>query len=295
MIKEGEVINNRYKILNTLGHGGMSDVYEARDPIFKRTVAIKILKNEFVDNIENLIRFQNEARISACLNHQNIIKIYDYGIYENLPFIVNEFVKDQTLRDVIDFKKGLSPKETCLIMLQVCDAVKYLHSKKIIHRDLKPQNMFYGVDGTVKLGDFGISIVIGSKLNVYENKNIIGTVQYLAPELIRKEKPSFQTDIFALGICIFEMITGSVPFDSEETKNIVELLLKKDVPSIRKIIPSVPIEIDEIICKATKRNKEERYKTIEELEKDILSVYKNKKIMNKGNSFLSRFFGLSDK
>ena len=260
MININDIINKRYKILGTVGHGGMSDVYQAKDLIFKREVAIKVIKYEFINNIENLIRFQNEARISACLNHPNIIKIFDYGEIDNLPFIVNEFVKDQTLRDVLDFKRALSSKEACSIMLQILDAIIYIHSKNIIHRDIKPQNIFYGVDGSVKLSDFGISVIKGSLMNVNENNKVVGTAQYLAPEIFRGGKPSFQSDIFSLGILFFEIVTGRVPFDAKTPGEVGVLMLENDVPSPKKFMPSIPKEIEEIILKSTSKDLNIRYK-----------------------------------
>ncbi len=293
MITLNQVINERYRILGSVGHGGMSDVYQAKDLIFKREVAIKVIKYEFINNIENLIRFQNEARISACLNHPNIIKIYDYGEIDNLPFIVNEFVKDQTLRDVLDFKRSLSSKEACSIMLQILDAVIYLHSKNIIHRDIKPQNIFYGVDGSVKLSDFGISVVKGSLMNVNENNKVVGTAQYLAPEIFKGNKPSFQSDIFALGILFFEIVTGRVPFDAKNPSEVGVLMLENDVPSPKKFIPSIPSEIEEIVLKATSKDLDYRYQNAKDMKDDIEKVYNNKKIINKGHSLFARIFGLS--
>ena len=293
MININDIINKRYKILGTVGHGGMSDVYQAKDLIFKREVAIKVIKYEFINNIENLIRFQNEARISACLNHPNIIKIFDYGEIDNLPFIVNEFVKDQTLRDVLDFKRALSSKEACLIMLQILDAIIYIHSKNIIHRDIKPQNIFYGVDGSVKLSDFGISVIKGSLMNVNENNKVVGTAQYLAPEIFRGGKPSFQSDIFSLGILFFEIVTGRVPFDAKTPGEVGALMLENDVPSPKKFMPSIPKEIEEIILKSTSKDLNIRYKDAKEMRKDIDKVYNNKKLINKGHSLFARIFGLS--
>lgn len=293
MIRVNDLIGERYKIISELGHGGMSDVFEARDIIFKRTVAIKIIKFENSNKIENLIRFQNEARFSAAFNHPNIVKIYDYGEHNNLPYIVNEYMKSQTLRDVLDYKKNLGLNETCQIMLQLCDAVIEVHSKNIIHRDIKPQNIYYLSDGTVKLSDFGISVLLNSPLNVNENKKVMGTVQYLAPELVYGKKCSFQSDIYAMGITMFELLTGQVPFDASKVSDIAYMQVNDDMPSVLTIIPTLPKEVDRIVQKATAKDVQDRYKTVVELRKDILSLYKNKKLIKKKSNFFVKLFGLA--
>lgn len=293
MIRVNDLIGERYKIVSELGHGGMSDVFEARDIIFKRTVAIKIIKFENSNKIENLIRFQNEARFSAAFNHPNIVKIYDYGEHNNLPYIVNEYMKSQTLRDVLDYKKNLGLNETCQIMLQLCDAVIEVHSKNIIHRDIKPQNIYYLSDGTVKLSDFGISVLLNSPLNVNENKKVMGTVQYLAPELVYGKKCSFQSDIYAMGITMFELLTGQVPFDASKVSDIAYMQVNDEMPSVLTIIPTLPKEVDKIVQKATAKDVQDRYKTVAELRKDILSLYKNKKLIKKKSNFFAKLFGLA--
>ncbi len=293
MIRVNDFIGDRYKIVSELGHGGMSDVFEARDIIFKRTVAIKIIKFEFANKIENLIRFQNEARFSAAFSHPNIVKIYDYGEYNNLPYIVNEYMKCQTLRDTLNYKKSLSLNETCQIMLQLCDAVIEVHSKNIIHRDIKPQNIYYGSDGTIKLSDFGISVLLNSPLNVNENKKVMGTVQYLAPELVYGKKCSFQSDIYAMGITFYELLTGQVPFDGTNVNEVAYMQVNDDMPSALSIIPTLPKEVDKIIQKATAKEQCDRYKTVIEMRHDILSLYKNKKLIKKKSNFFIKLFGLS--
>lgn len=293
MIRVNDLIGERYKIISELGHGGMSDVFEARDIIFKRTVAIKIIKFENSNKIENLIRFQNEARFSAAFNHPNIVKIYDYGEHNNLPYIVNEYMKSQTLRDVLDYKKNLGLNETCQIMLQLCDAVIEVHSKNIIHRDIKPQNIYYLSDGTVKLSDFGISVLLNSPLNVNENKKVMGTVQYLAPELVYGKKCSFQSDIYAMGVTMFELLTGQVPFDASKVSDIAYMQVNDDMPSVLTIIPTLPKEVDRIVQKATAKDVQDRYKTVVEFRKDILFLYKNKKLIKKKSNFFVKLFGLA--
>lgn len=293
MIRINDFIGDRYKIVSELGHGGMSDVFEARDIIFKRTVAIKIIKFDQANKIENLIRFQNEARFSAAFSHPNIVKIYDYGEYNNLPYIVNEYMKSQTLRDTLNYKKNLTLNEACQIMLQLCDALIEVHSKNIIHRDIKPQNIYYGSDGTIKLSDFGISVLLNSPLNVNENKKVMGTVQYLAPELVYGKKCSFQSDIYATGITFFELLTGQVPFDGKKVSEVAYMQVNDDMPSVHSIIPTLPKEVDKIIQKATAKELSDRYKNVYDLRKDILSLYKNKKLIKKKTNFFVKLFGLS--
>ena len=290
MIRVNDVVGQRYKIVNEIGHGGMSDVYEARDVIFRREVALKIIKFENAKKIDNLIRFQNEARFSAAFNHPNIVKIYDYGEYNNLPYIVNEYVKGQTLRDVLDYKRCFSLNESCSIMLQLCEAVKAVHAKNIIHRDIKPQNIYYASDGGIKLGDFGISILLDSDINVNENKKVMGTAQYLAPELVYGEKATFQSDIYSMGITFFELLTGRVPFDAKNPHEVAVMQVEKEMPSPLSINPDLPKEIEYIIFMATKKDLKDRYKTVEEMESDINSLFKNKKIMRKNRGFFSNIF-----
>lgn len=294
MIRINDIVSERYKIVATIGKGGMSNVYEARDFILKRNVAIKFLKPEALKKVDNIIRFQNEARFSSALNHPNIVKIYDYGEYDNTLFIVNEFVKGQTLRDSLDFKGAYTINEACSIMLQLCDSLIYIHSKKIIHRDIKSSNVYILPDGSVKIGDFGISILLDSNLNINENKKIAGTAQYLAPELITgKAGGSYQSDIYALGILFFELITGNVPFDGDNPNDIAIKHVKEVMPSPLKIIPSLPKEAEKIFFKAVDKDLRVRYKTVKQMRDDILNLYKNKKAMKQGRSLLARIFGLS--
>lgn len=294
MIRINDIVSGRYKIVATIGKGGMSNVYEARDFILKRNVAIKFLKPEALKKVDNIIRFQNEARFSSALNHPNIVKIYDYGEYDNTLFIVNEFVKGQTLRDSLDFKGAYTINEACSIMLQLCDSLIYIHSKKIIHRDIKSSNVYILPDGSVKIGDFGISILLDSNLNINENKKIAGTAQYLAPELVTgKAGGSYQSDIYALGILFFELITGNVPFDGDNPNDIAIKHVKEVMPSPLKIIPSLPKEAEKIFFKAVDKDLRVRYKTVKHMRDDILNLYKNKKAMKQGRSLLARIFGLS--
>jgi len=290
MIKVNDFVNNRYKVTGVLGHGGMSEVFSAEDIIFKRIVAIKIIKEAFVSRPESIIRFENEARFSSALNHPNIVKIYDFNKYDDLPYIVNEYVKGKTLKDYIDAKKRFSIQEVCHIMLQLCDAMMYVHNKGIIHRDIKPQNIFYDSNGDVKLADFGISYLLNSNLNVYENKRVMGTAEYLAPEVIRGKTPSFQSDVFAMGVTFYELITGCVPFDGDNPSEIAKMQVNNVIPSPKKIIPNLSDDICEVIFKATNKDLNIRYKNAGEMRTAIHDLV-NKPSSKENKGFFNKLFG----
>jgi len=276
MIKIGDTINGRYKVVGNLGEGGMSTVYEVRDPIFRRHCALKIIKPECATKIENIIRFQNEARFLASFNHPNIVKIYDYGEYNNLPYFICEYINSQTIRDVLDYKRNFSLKEASGIMIQLCDAVSCIHEHNIIHRDIKSQNIYYSYDGSIKLADFGISILLGSKINLNENKKIMGTVQYLAPEIIHGKKPLFQSDIYSMGITFYELLTGKVPFDGSNSDEVARMHLDKKMLSPLKINPTLPFEVERIVFKATEKDPKKRYQSAKDFKEDILSLFDEK-------------------
>ncbi len=295
MIKINDLIDDRYKIKASIGHGGMSDVFEGYDIVMKRAVAFKILNEESVLNPQNLTRFENEARIAASLFHPNIVRIYDYGYYEGAPYIVNELQKGQTLKDALTFKRFFSLPEACQIMIQVLEGLAYIHSKGIIHRDIKPQNIFYGSDGIAKIADFGISIIKYYNLNLDEPKKVVGTAQYLAPEVLRGSKPNEQSDIYAAGVLFFELLTGYIPFDDQNVNVVARAHVNNDIPSPLEYMPMLPQKCEDIVKKATSRNLNYRYLKAEDMLNDIKELYSDKKTIKKSTPLITRLFGLMKK
>ncbi len=288
-IKINEIIDDRYKIIESLGEGGMAVVYKAHDLINDRDVALKMLKQETAANKENLSRFDREARAAASLNHQNIVKVVNVGTYNGLPYMVNEFVNGQNLRQVLDVRGKFSFMEACDIMYQLCSAVLYAHNHGVIHRDIKPQNVFLTTDGTIKLGDFGIATFQNGS-HVTRSEMIIGSVHYIAPEVADGNPASVRSDIYSMGITFFELITGRVPFDSDSLVKVAVMQIKNKFPSVKKFNPKTPECIEQIIYKAVEKNPKDRYPSCDYMRKDIEKILKNPNLLEKKKSFLYSLF-----
>lgn len=293
MIELGSLFQNRYHIQRYIGKGGMADVYEAIDTISKYEVAIKICRDDVESKEEMYQRFLYEIKIAAAIqNHYNIIKIYDYGkTKEQLPYMITEFLYGQTLRDVIDTKRNLGLEETCYIISQLLDALDELHTRGIIHRDVKPQNIYLLPDSTVKLGDFGISIFVSEVSNINEVNKIIGTPQYMAPELAMGKKASFLSDIYAVGITFFELLVGSVPFNGDDPNEILKKQIEQPFPNASNYRTSIPDELVKIINKACEKNPKNRFQNVKEFKDSITILLQDKKKLRTQNWF-ERFFGL---
>ena len=291
-LKIGTLIDGRYRITARIGHGGMAEVYEANDIINKSLVAIKLIKEDLMKNQVNLQRFENEATIAASLNHPNIVKVYNHGKFDNRPYIANEYIKGQNLKDVLDFRSTLPLQEAFSIILQLTDALAYAHSRNITHRDIKPDNIFLLSDGTIKLGDFGIAETDNLNNKSLTSPNaVIGSVHYLAPELARGRHASQKSDIYALGVTFFELITGHVPFERDTAINVAVAHIKDRFPSPKKYIPDCPREIERIIFKCTKKNPKDRYSTFSELHDELLELKNNPQLLKEKKGFFSRIFG----
>ena len=283
-----DLIDDRYRIERKIGEGGMSVVYGATDIITKKPIAIKIIKGDMMGNPINLSRFEREARAAASLSHPNIVRVINLGTYEGRPYMANEFINGQNLRDILD-KRSIGFLEACDIMYQLTSAVAHAHEHSVIHRDIKPQNVYLTADGTIKLGDFGIATFENSA-RLTRSETIIGSVHYLAPEISRGQQVSYQSDIYSLGVTFFELITRRVPFEDDTPVSVAIRHIKDKFPSPRKYIPSTPKEIERIILKACKKNPQERYKTVKDMRKDIERILRNPDLIKEKKSLFSRLF-----
>ena len=288
-LKIGSLVDGRYHITARIGHGGMAEVYEGHDIINKKMVAIKLIREDVMNNPVNLARFQNEASIAASLNHENIVQVYNHGTINGIPYIANEYIKGQTLKEVLDFRSSLPMGEAIDIMLQLAAALNYAHKHGIVHRDVKPDNIYLMGDGTIKLGDFGIAQSNAKFSN--ENNEIVGSVYYLAPEITTGKAATPQSDIYAAGVTFFELITGHAPFIKENPLDIAIAHVKEKFPSPKKYLPNCPKELERIIFKCVRKNPNERYQDANELYADLKALKENPNSFKEKKSLIARIFG----
>ena len=289
-LKIGSLVENRYRVTARIGHGGMAEVYEGNDIIGKKTVAIKLIRKDVMENPVNLIRFKNEATIAASLNHPNIVKVYNHGTVDGVPYIANEFIKGQNLKQVLDFRTSVPIEEAVDYMIQLAAALDYAHQHGIVHRDVKPDNLYVMGDGTIKLGDFGIAQTDASEQLTSKDSEIVGSVHYLAPEITSGRPATGQSDIYSAGVTFFELITGHVPYIKNSAIDIAVAHVKEKFPSPKKYLPNCPKEIERIIFKCVKKNPSERYKTAKELHDDLVAL-KGEKGLKEKKSFFRILFG----
>lgn len=257
-MNNGTVIAGRYILKELIGQGGMADVFLARDSILDRDVAVKILRSHLADDAIYVQRFAREASASATLSHKNIVKIYDVGEDNGNYYLVMEYVPGMTLKELIHKRGAVHIEEAIEIMRQLISGVAEAHRNGIIHRDLKPQNILITDSGILKIGDFGIAMV-QSFAQVTESTTIMGSLHYLAPEIVRGEKATEQSDIYALGIIFYELLRGQVPFNDDAALNIALKHMREDMPSIREFNPTISQGIENVIIKATAKNVEDRF------------------------------------
>lgn len=276
MIKMGNMIGERYEILEPIGTGGMSDVYKAKCHKLNRFVAVKVLKQEFAENTEFVSKFRTEAQAAAGLMHPNIVNVYDVGEENGIHYIVMELVEGITLKRYIEKKARLSVKEAVSIAIQISMGIEAAHNNGIIHRDIKPQNIIISREGKVKVTDFGIAKAATSNTIT---SNVMGSVHYTSPEQARGGFSDEKSDIYSLGITLFEMLTGRVPFNGETTVAIAIKHIQEEMPSPRNYVPEIPISVEQIVLKCTQKSPDRRYQkmpeVVEDLKKSLISPNEN--------------------
>lgn len=268
MITKGQKINDRYKIIKTIGEGGMANVYLALDEILNREVAVKILRGDLAEDEKFVRRFQREAISASSLNHPNIVEVYDVGEDDGSYFIVMEYINGITLKNLVKKRGKLSLIEVVDIMKQLTSGIACAHRNNIIHRDIKPQNVMILDDGKIKITDFGISTALNS-IEMTQTNSVMGSVHYLPPEQASGKATTFKSDIYSLGIVMYELLTGAIPFKGETAVEVAMKQLKEDLPSVVKKNPEIPQSVENILMRACAKNPLNRYDSVEEMYHDI--------------------------
>lgn len=264
----GKKLDGRYEIRELIGVGGMANVYHCYDTIDAREVAIKILKDEFLDNEDFIRRFKNESKAIAVLNHPNIVRVYDVSFGDMIQYIVMEYIDGITLKEYIDMQGVLDWKETVHLTTQILKALQHAHENGIVHRDIKPHNIMLLQDGTIKVTDFGIAR-FSSNATRTMTEQAIGSVHYIAPEQARGEKTDGKTDIYSVGVMMYEMLTGKLPFDGDSAVSVALMQLQANAKRPREINPDIPEGLEEITMKAMQKNPNNRYRSAVEMLSDI--------------------------
>lgn len=280
MLEAGRTLNGRYKIKSLIGTGGMAAVYLAKDLILDRLVAIKVLRLDFRQNDDAMRRFRREALSATQLTHPNIVGVYDVGQSQEMNYIVMEYVEGTDLKDYVRQKGALHPIEAVRIMMQIVSAIAAAHQNRIIHRDIKPQNILIDKEGNVKITDFGIAVAL-SDTSLTQTNTLLGSVHYLSPEQARGGMATIQTDIYALGIVLYELLTGKVPFDGESAVSIALKHFQEPLPSIVNPKAMVPQSLENIVLKATAKDPMHRYKSCYEMFQDLKTCLDSTRLYEK--------------
>lgn len=270
----GKRLDGRYEIIEIIGVGGMAVVYKAFDNIDNRIVAVKVLKDEFLQNEEFRRRFKNESKAIAVLSHPNIVKIYDVSYGDNLQYIVMEYVEGITLKEYIEQQGRLDIREAIYFVTQILRALQHAHDKGIVHRDIKPQNILLVSDGTIKVTDFGIARFSRSETRTMTD-GAIGSVHYISPEQAKGSVTDAKTDLYSVGVVLYEMLTGKVPFQSDNAVSVALMQLQNDPVRPRELNPDIPVGLEQIIIRAMQKNPNDRYQSASEMLLDISEFKKN--------------------
>ncbi len=268
MLSNGQIIGGRYEIVKSIGEGGMANVYLANDKILDRKVAIKVLRGDLANDEKFIRRFQREAQSVANLSHPNIVEVYDVEEEEGQHYIVMEYIEGKTLKQLLQKRGSLTLSEVIDIMLQLTDGLAHAHDAYIIHRDIKPQNIMIQDDGLVKITDFGIAMALNAT-QLTQTNSVMGSVHYLPPEQANGKSSTIKSDIYSLGILMYELITGSVPFKGDNAVEIALKHLKEKIPSIRRQNPTIPQSVENIVLRATAKNPKNRYDSVKDMNRDL--------------------------
>lgn len=268
MINKGYLLGDRYRIIDTLGEGGMANVYLAEDIILQRKVAVKILRLDLQKEPQTLARFQREALATSELSHPNIVMVLDVGTDHGLPYMVMEYVDGPDLKEYIRVNSPLNLGNIIKIMDQILSAMSLAHKHNVIHRDLKPQNILMDKHGNIKIADFGIAVALNQN-SVTQTNSAIGSVHYMSPEQTRGGLVTKQSDIYSLGIILYELITGNVPFNGDSAVSIALKHAQEPIPSIRKQDPNIPQPLENVVLKATAKDPRDRYNSAKEMKDDL--------------------------
>lgn len=268
MLAIGTVLAGRYELLEKIGSGGMAIVFRGRDEKLQRYVTVKILREEFIGDEEFIARFRSEALAAARLSHPNIVRVYDVGQDGTIYFIVMEYIHGDTLKEAIKEKAPFDTKSTVNVALQIASAISHAHKNHIVHRDIKPQNILVGTDGIVKVTDFGIARAANGA-TMATSTTAMGSVHYFSPEQARGGYVDEKSDIYSLGITMFEMVTGQLPFQANTSVAVAMKQINEELPDIRQYNPKVSVSLEAIIKKATRKKSDERYATVEEMIEDL--------------------------
>ena len=269
MLSKGQKINDRYEIVKSIGEGGMANVYLANDTILERKVAVKVLRGDLSADDKFIRRFEREAQSVSNLSHPNIVEVYDVGVEDNQHYIVMEYIEGKTLKQLLKKRESLTLTEVIDIMTQLTDGMAHAHESYIIHRDIKPQNIMIEDNGLIKITDFGIAMALNAT-QLTQTNSVMGSVHYLPPEQASGKGATIKSDIYSLGILMYELLTGNVPFKGDNAVEIALKHMKDKIPSIRKQDPSIPQAVENILLKAAAKNPRNRYESVREMHEDFL-------------------------
>ncbi|QKG83522.1 Stk1 family PASTA domain-containing Ser/Thr kinase [Kroppenstedtia pulmonis] len=280
---EGKRLGGRYEILKRVGGGGMAVVYQAKDLVLERHVAVKVMNDSISHDEEFIRRFNREAKAAGSLSHPNVVNVYDVGNEEHTHYMVMEFIDGQSLMEKIEQRGYIPAREAAEIALQICDGLAHAHENGIVHRDIKPHNIMVARGDRYKVADFGISR-LSSSSTITQTGSVMGSVHYFSPEQAQGHQISYQSDIYSLGIVLYEMVTGRLPFDGDEAIAIALKHLQEPVPDPREIVPDLPQSICDVIVQAMEKDVNYRYATVEEMAADLREVVESLPNTNSSSS-----------